>query len=351
MTSTASGADGCETGEQALLGNVLAESGVRQQLILDDVTYGRWLVRKRTLVEVAEDAGVRARQEIKGNLAASLRNPGIVELSANEAQQRRLDFGVGKLGATCDEAHDRCRNFLRDQALAGLHDRGERLLAGHARQPQAILRDARHANLQPLKRGEVVLAQRNQHPIVAARKIEVLRGRLVRLNLRLEVLGRAILNEVGEIRDEACGPCPPKIIRLRKRKDLFELIEYQQRNKSRAGLIAQDIVAMMQKFPQRLALDRDAYLGPLTRAARRLSDRLFDLHGRLRSLARVIDAHIDRAVALRAQARDEAGAQDGSFAEARLAEEHGQEFALHPARKFRDLILAPVEVGARLFRE
>jgi hypothetical protein len=105
----------------------------------------------------------------------------------------------------------------------------------------------------------------------------------------------------------------------------------------------------MQKFPQRLALDRDAGLSPLAGAARRAGNRLLDLHCGLWGVAPVVDAHVDRAIALRAQARNEAGAQNGSLPETRLPEKHGQKFALYAPRKFGDLFFASEEVGARLF--
>jgi hypothetical protein len=83
---------------------------------------------------------------------------------------------------------------MRDQAPAGLHDRGQRLGSGHGRQTQTILRDARHGGFQALEWRQVILAQRDQHAIVAAREIEPLGGRIVRLELGLKRLRRAVLD-------------------------------------------------------------------------------------------------------------------------------------------------------------
>ena len=107
-----SGARLGEATEQALLGDVLAEAGVREQLVLDDAPHGRRLVGERALVEVAQDAGVRAGEEIEGDLVAALGDARVVQLAADEAQERRLDLRVGELGAAGDEAHDRRGHLL-----------------------------------------------------------------------------------------------------------------------------------------------------------------------------------------------------------------------------------------------
>ena len=107
----------------------------------------------------------------------------------------------------------------------------------------------------------------------------------------------------------------------------------------------------MEKLPQRLTGYRNAYLGPLSGALRSACDCLLDLlSGRWR-IATVVDAHIHRAVALRAQPRHEASPQDRGLAEARLAEQHRQALALHAPREFSDLFLAAMEVGSRLLGE
>src|ERR1700721_1084523 len=108
---------------------------------------------------------------------------------------------------------------------------------------------------------------------------------------------------------------------------------------------------MVQKFPQRLPLDRDARLRPLAAAPGGAAHRVLDLFGGLRRVPAVVDAYIDGAVALGAQTRRESGPQDGGLAETRLAEQHREELALHPARELGDLLVAPVEISPRLFRE
>jgi hypothetical protein len=80
------GAGLVQAAEEALLGHVLAEAGAREQVILDDAAHAGRLVGECTLVEVAEDARVRAGQQVQGDLASPLLEARIVELAADEAQ-------------------------------------------------------------------------------------------------------------------------------------------------------------------------------------------------------------------------------------------------------------------------
>ena len=171
-------------------------------------------------------------------------------------EQRGLDLGVGELGAAGDEAHDRRGDFLGDELAAGLQHRGQRLRAGHAREPHPVLRDRRHLALEALEVREVVLAQRDQDAVVAAREVEVLGRRVVALDARLERLRRAVLDEVGEVLEELRGALAAEVVALREREDLLELVEDQQRDERLAGRVAQHVVAVVQEFPQRLAARR-----------------------------------------------------------------------------------------------
>ncbi len=105
--------------DQALLRHVLAEARGGQQFVLDDATHGGGLVFERAFVEIAEDRGVRAGQQVEGNLGATLGDARVVQFAADQAQQRGLDLGVGQFGAAGHEAHDGGRHFLRHQPLAG----------------------------------------------------------------------------------------------------------------------------------------------------------------------------------------------------------------------------------------
>ncbi len=102
--------------EHALLGQALAEAGVRQQLVLDHLAQRRRLIGERALVELGQDGVVRAGEQVGGDLGAALRDARVVELAADQRQQRGLDLGVAQFGAAGDEAHDRLRHFLRRPA-------------------------------------------------------------------------------------------------------------------------------------------------------------------------------------------------------------------------------------------
>ncbi len=251
-------AHGVEAADQTFLRDVLAKSGAGQKIIFDDLAHGRRLIGERALVETREDAGVRAGQQVQGYLIAALRDARIVELPANQAEQRRFDLGVRELGAARHEAHDGRRHLVGHQPLAGLHHGRQRLFPGHRRQAQAILRDAGHGFLQALERRQIILAQRDEHAVVAAREIELLGSGFIQVELGLDGLGRPVLDQIGEFLDEAGRAGTAEFIGLGQGEDLLELIEDQQRGEGGAGLIAQHVVAMVQEFPQRLALDGDA---------------------------------------------------------------------------------------------
>ena len=258
---------------------------------------------------------MRPSQQIERDLTAALRDAGVVQFAANEAQERRFHLRVGEFRPAGHEAHDRRGHFLRNQLPARLEHGRERLGARHGREPQAVLRDAGDVLFQALERREIVLAQRDQYAIITAREIEAPGRGLIFVELRLERLGCAVLDQVRELGDKACRAGAAEFIALGESEDLFELIEDQQWNQRGARLVAQHIVAVVQELPQRLARDGHAHLGPLARKARRVPDRLLDLLGRLGRLPTVIDAHVNRAVPLAAQARHEPGPQDRGLAE------------------------------------
>ena len=55
--------------------------------------------------------------------------------------------------------------------------------------------------------------------------------------------------------EELRGALAAGVVGLRQREDLLELVEDQQRHERAAGGVAQHVVAVVQEFPQRLALD------------------------------------------------------------------------------------------------
>ncbi len=192
---------------------------------------------------------------------------------------------------------------------------------------------------------------RNQDPVVAAREIEPLGRRLVLLDPCLERLGRAILDQIGQVLDELLGALASEIVALRKGEDFLELVEDQQRNERPAGRVVQDVVAMMQELPQRFAGHRDARLRPLAGFLRRTEDRGLDLFGGRGRFPRIVDAHVHRAVVHRPKPRHDAGAQHRGLAEARLPEQQREGLALHAPDELRYLILATVEIRARFLGE
>ena len=138
---------------------------------------------------------------------------------------------------------------------------------------------------------------------------------------------------------------------MRDGKNLFELIEDEQWHHSLAVGVLQDIVAVMQKFPQRFAFYCRTGFGPLTGSGGGRENCLLDLLGGRRRIGGVIDPNVDRAIALWAQSRHDARAQDRGLAKTGLTEQHGQEFALYASRQFADLLFTAIEKAARFFGE
>ena len=344
-------AGGDEAFFHPLLGEALAVAGVGEQLVLDERAHAGGLVGEGAFVELGENGVAGAREEVGGDFRATLREARGVEFTTDEAEERGLDLGAFQLGAAADEAHDGLRHLVVHQLAAGAGHGGERLRARHAGEPHPVLGDRRHSGLQALKVREVVFAERDENAVVGARKIEALHRRLVTIELSLERLGRAIFDEVGEVLGELRGALPAKIVALRQRENLLELIEDEQRDQRAAGVVAQHIVAVVEKFPERLAGLGDAGLRPVSGGRGRAQDGLFDLLGGRRGFAAVVEPHIHGAIALGPEPRHETGAEDGGFSEARLAEEDGEELALHASPEFGDLLVAPVEIGARLLGE
>jgi hypothetical protein len=163
-------------------------------------------------------------------------------------------------------------------------------------------------------------------------------------------LGGAVFHQVRQVFDEARGAGAAGLIALRQGEDFLELVEDQQRDEGVAVVVAQHIVAVVQELPQRFALHCGTDLGPMAGHAG-FVDGLFDLlRGFGRSLG-IVDAHVHRAIALGAQPRHQPGAQDGGLAQAGLAEQHCQQFALHAARQLGDFLVAAVEVSASVLGE
>ncbi len=107
----------------------------------------------------------------------------------------------------------------------------------------------------------------------------------------------------------------------------------------------------MQEFPQRLTFDGHADLRPLSGLDGALADRLFDLLSRLGRLPPVVDADVDGTIALSAQAGYETCAQNRGLAQTGLAEQHGEQLALHSAPELGDFAVAAVKECAGFFGE
>ena len=199
--------------------------------------------------------------------------------------------------------------------------------------------------------GEVVLAQRDQDAVVRTAEVEVVETRLVAFEPGLEGPRRAVFHQIGEVLHELGGTPAAGLVALGEGEDLLELVEDEQREQRAAGGVAQEIVAVVEELPKALPAVRHARARPMPRRAGGADDGLLDLLRRRRGVGPVVDADVHRAVTLGPESRHDARAEDGGLAESRLAEEHGEETALHPPGELAHLLLAAVEVVAGLLGE
>ena len=237
-------------------------AGFGKQMVFDHLAYGGQLIGQRTFVEFVEDGFIRSRQQIGRHFVTALRNAGVVEFAADEREERWFDLGIRQLCTTGDKTHDGFSHFLRNEFSTWLHHRGQCLNAGHASQPHAVLRDAGHRCLQALQVRQVVFAQRDQHAVVAACEVEGFCRTVVCFQSLHQRLRRPVLDQVGQFLDELGCTLAPEVVALGQGEDLLELVEDQQRNQRAPIGVVQHIVAVVQEFPQRLALDRHTGLRP-----------------------------------------------------------------------------------------
>ena len=199
--------------------------------------------------------------------------------------------------------------------------------------------------------GEIVLAQCDQDSVVAAREVEALDDRFVIVELGFERARQPVLDQVGQIVDEARDALSARVVALAESEDLFELVEDQQRDERLAGGVEQHVVAVMQELPQRLAFDRGTGLSPAAHGLGGTEDCSLNLLGRRGCTRCMVEAHGHWAVTFKSQPRRDAGVQDRGLAQARLTKQHGERLALHAAREFGDLVVAAVKPGAGFLSE
>src|ERR1043165_2044092 len=96
---------------------------------------------------------------------------------------------------------------------------------------------------------QIILAQRNQQPVVGAAEVEAFECRLVLLQLLLDGARRAILDEIGELLEERRRAPAREVGVLPEREDFLELIEDDERNQRASLGIGQRFSAVMQEFP------------------------------------------------------------------------------------------------------
>jgi hypothetical protein len=121
---------------------------------------------------------------------------------------------------------------------------------------------------------EIVLAQHDQDAVVLAVEVEALGDGLVLLEQRLELARRAVLHQVGQVLEEVRRAPAAGLVGLRQGEDLLELVEDQQRHHGLAVGVEQNVVAVVQEFPQRFARHGGARLRPLAGCRGGAQDRL-----------------------------------------------------------------------------
>ena len=292
-----------ERPQHALFGEAFAEARLGEHLVFDETAHARRLVGERALVELAEDA-CRASPASR-SAEISLRSCAIRALLSSrqiEAQQRRLHFGVRAAPRRRRRSARSLRRPPRDTSLPPGFTTAASAWAPVMRASRMrFWRDRGHHALEALEVGEVVLAQRDQDAVVGAGEVETVSDDASSRSIRASsAFGRAILDEVGEVLDEFAA-------RLRPKSSVCASVKISSNwSKMSSG---------NQRCVRRRRAARRRGGGGIPRATRRrppsprlrpvagglggAEDRLLDLLGRRRRVARVVDAHVDRAEALR----------------------------------------------------
>jgi hypothetical protein len=113
----------------------------------------------------------------------------VVELAADERQERRLDSALRSSAPPPQKRTIALGHLSRDEASAGLDHRGERLVSGHPREPHRFCVIEGIDALTALEVGEVVLAQRDEDAVVGAVEVERSTIGILVSHHRLERLG------------------------------------------------------------------------------------------------------------------------------------------------------------------
>ena len=247
----------------ALLGEALAVARFGEQVVLDHLAHARRLVGERALVELGEDGVARAGEQVGGNLGAALRDARVVELAADERQQRRLDLGVGSSEPPAMKRTIAAATSSDTSLPPGFITACERLRAGHPREPHPVLRDRGHQALQRLRGGRgSPRAARSGCGSRRARSRTARRSHSSCSIRASSAFGARFSTRSARSSRNCAARCAPEVVALREREDLLELVEDQQRDQRLARRVAQDVVAVVQELPQRLAADGDAGLRP-----------------------------------------------------------------------------------------
>ncbi|MBI5771026.1 MAG: hypothetical protein HZA93_24835 [Verrucomicrobia bacterium] len=187
------------------------------------------------------------------------------------------------------------------------------------------------------------------------------------VELRVHGGGRAVFDETGELGEEDAGAFARGLVGAAERENLLELVERED-GREQAVFRGPDVDVLAVKiFPQSFARAKLWSIG--FRRCERGGESGFDLVGEggrgpglLTRVGRghgsgdpchvgMIEAEVERQVIGLAEKREEAGVEQRGFAEARLAEEHGERLPADEAREFVGFLLATEEKLARVLRK
>ncbi|MSU25323.1 MAG: hypothetical protein EXS32_16075 [Opitutus sp.] len=337
--------------ERGFQREVVAKTGLRQQLVLDEAAHAVGQIGDAAFVKIVENLAAVARHEIRSDLRVPEGMAAVVELVADDGEQGRLHRELGEsLGRTAagtgHEFDDRACDTFGDEPRAGFEHGLEGLRACHAREPHPVFHQRRHDLGQSFELRQEILAERKAHAVIGPGEIE--RLQIVRgfFQPRDDVIGDAVFYKFGEGVHERDGPVPLRADAGPEGEEFLELVDDKDRHDGAAIFIHEPIIAVMEKFPERLTRLGDAGLRPRAGARGGVADEGLDLFGGRRCAVAVIEADVARAIAGGAQLWEDARLQERGFAEARLAEEHRERLALDEAKERANLLVAPVEEGA-----
>ncbi len=205
--------------ERFVVDHEVSEPSPRQELFLDEGADRLAQVGDAALVEVREDLVLRPVESPLGDLGFAPLEALAIELAADDAQKRGLDFEVHELVVRVrgGDEPDHALGDVRSDDVLRLVDGLESGDAVHPLQAETVVGDRAHLVPERFEVGEKVLAERQEY-LVAVPLERELRGlarslpRRLQLQTSPELKRRPCLDQVRELQEKRVRRLRPRSV-------------------------------------------------------------------------------------------------------------------------------------------